>query len=126
MEKIIVILACFALCAGAAAQDNEYVPLDAKFQITNENLQDLGASDKRDRVALSVQGDSAKAIYNAMLTPARRVDCDEKTKPNIDLPMRKVAGGLVCEQYKGEKYYCSAAIKLDTGKTESGQICDPQ
>jgi len=125
MDKTtIVIGSLFALLAVSAnAQSPEYGKLQGEFHITGEHLIDLAPEDKRDRVAFSLRGETAKAIYEAMPVAARRIDCDGKPMENF--PLTKVAGELECSKDNAGTYYCSVAVNLETGQTATSTICDP-
>jgi hypothetical protein len=118
------VLSSIVSLTAATADDNEYTDLSARYSITNHNLMDLMPEDKRDRLAIFINGDDARKIYNAMLVPERRVDCDGKLGDAY--PATKIAGGLECSKYERDLYSCTVAIMLDTGATERGYICDPQ
>jgi hypothetical protein len=124
MDKTTVIIwGLFALLpVPANAQDPEYGKLDGEFHITGE-YRDLAPEDKRDRVAFYLRGASAKAIYDAMPVPARRMDCDGKLMESF--PLTKVAGELECSKENDGSYYCSIAVNLETGQTTTSTVCDP-
>jgi hypothetical protein len=124
MEKTTVaVWSLFALLvAPASAQDPEYGKLHGEFHITGEH-DDLAPEDKRDRVAFSLRGETAKAIFDAMPVPARHMDCDGKPMENF--PLRKVAGELECSKDNDGTYYCTVAVNLETGQTTTYAVCDP-
>lgn len=124
MDKTILVLSFFALFAvTASAQDNEYGKLDGEFRITGEHLVDPAPEDKRNRVSFYLKGESAKAIFDAMPIPARRMDCDGKPMENF--PLTKVAGELECSKDDKDRYYCSVAVSLENGQTTTSTVCDP-
>lgn len=126
MDKAMITIACCALSIGTAlAEDEGYKPLKATYHITDYELStDLAENAKLDRLAIAISGDDAKKIYDAILTPPRRIDCDGT--PSEAFPPTKTAGGLSCSSDEQGRYYCSVAIKLDTGETKSGDVCEPQ
>jgi hypothetical protein len=127
MEKILIAVLCIGLPFSAAiAQDDELKNLDAQYRLTTKHLIDPDPKDVRDRVAIYIEGKSAKEIYEAMLGPAQQMDCDGS--PSKERYFIKRAGGLECsfEENAKEPYYCSVAITLDTGETADGYICEPQ
>ncbi len=119
-----IILSCLAASIGVATADEKgHTQLDATYFITSHNLLDPGPEEKRDRVAISIKGEAAKSIYDAMPMSARRLGCDGK--PNDKFDLTKQAGGLACEAADDGTYFCTVAIKLDTGETTDGAVCDP-
>jgi len=125
MEKIVIALSFLMISIGAvSAQEGEYKKLEGHYTISGESLTDPPPDEKKDRVVMSIEGESAKDIYNTMLTPARRTTCDGV--PTFNLPrLMKTAGDLECFFDETNKIYqCLIGIKLDTGATVFGYVCD--
>lgn len=112
----VVIFGAFAVLTTVAAMHG-YSPLDAQYEITGANTTDPPADQPKDRVALFLAGEGAKAIYHAMKVSEERADVCEKG-------LRvKTAGGLVCAKSWDLHYSCSVAIILSSGETRAAGSC---
>jgi hypothetical protein len=89
------------------------------YRIAPADMIDPAPDDKPDRVGIYISGDAAKNIYEMMPGPTRRIKCHEELGPPT-----KIAGGLECSFDKQrDSYFCSVAVKLDTGKTAAASFC---
>jgi hypothetical protein len=134
MKKSATILCCCAAAVGGAvvgvsaypllnmARVKVYAPLNAKYTITGEHLVDPAPEDKKDRVAIYIDGNSARDLYKAMLVPERRESCGGPPSPEAQ--PSKTAGGLECIGDDKDGYSCAVAIMLDSGATTSATVCD--
>lgn len=132
-RSAIVLCCCAAAVGGAVAGINAYpllnmsrvrvyTPLNAEYTITSANLVDPSPEDKKDRVAIYIDGNSARDLYKAMLAPERREFCGGPPRPETQ--PSKTAGGLECSGDDKHGYSCAVAIMLDTGSTTSATVCD--
>ncbi len=127
MKKSAVILCCCAaaVCGGVVGANiypllnmtriKVYAPLSAEYTITGENLVDPLPEDKKDRIAIYIDGDGARQLYKAMLTPEHPQVCGPV--------LAKTAGGLECSGNDKDGYVCAVAIKLDDGATTGAFVC---
>lgn len=122
MKKTIVVsLYVFAAVVCAVmANAIETKPLDATYAVTGKYVVDPDPAD-RSRVAIYIKGDSAREIYDAILTPERVWECNGEKKP--ELGTWKIAGGLRC-YHDDEGYSCGVRITLNDGTTEAASVCD--
>lgn len=111
---------CAALVSAAVASDSRYLPLDASYAIAGETILDPSPDEKKDRVAIYIRGDGARAIYKAMPVSEERLACDADENSPVRL---KSAGGLTCSGDEKHGYTCGVAIKLDDGTTHFAVVC---
>jgi hypothetical protein len=118
MQKKAVVFALALLVAAVAlAQSSGYTKIGAQFMITGKDLVDPPPGQKKDRLALFLTGDGAKAIYDALPTaPVGGGACEE----GLEL---KRSGGLICANHGGRSYSCSVAILLKSGETRPLGSC---
>lgn len=104
--------------AGDAAfgQANGYAKIDAQFQIIGKDAIDPPPGQKKDRVALFLEGAGAKKIYTSMPASSATKDvCEQGGKV-------KKSGALECWESHGE-YTCRVAILLDSGQSRPIEGC---
>jgi len=119
ITRHIFALTCCAVAFGTFAADPpEYAPMEAEFKIASQTVIDPGPNEKLDRVALSITGESAKTIYDAMPGPKTPVACVDD-----GVTRKRTAGGLECIAYEDGKYMCAVAIMLDSGETKKHLAC---
>lgn len=116
MKRIIVAAMC--LIAGLAWADDivptDFKPIETKYVLRGESVNDPLPGEKIDRVALWMHGDGAKRIYDAM-----------PDKPELMCGgevLWKQAGGLSCGK-TGQDYSCAVAIVLKSGETSAAMDC---
>jgi hypothetical protein len=101
---------------GARAAEPEYRSLEGSYKIGSRSVIDPAPNEKKDRVYLSLSGEGAKAIYEAM--PGKAVkDACEGTE------LVRSAGGLSCSKSHKGNVLCSVAITLDRGQTAMASVC---
>lgn len=127
MKKLTVILCCCAAAVGGAVvglnaytllnatRVKVYAPLSAEYTITGKNLLDPSPEDKKDRIAIYIDGEGARQLYKAMLVPEHSQVCSPL--------LAKTAGGLECSGNDKDGYVCAVAIMLDDGTTTGAFVC---
>jgi hypothetical protein len=101
----------------AAAATGGFVEIDAQYAIIGPVAVDPPPDQRKDRVALFLSGDGARAIYDSMPSmPEDASDCEEGLK-------LKTSGGLICGNHDGNSYSCSVAILLRSGATRPMSSC---
>lgn len=118
MKKLAAISLCFCAAAVLAAE-SRYKPLDAVYAITGKTIIDPDPEEKKDRVAIYINGDAAREIYKAMSVPEEPLPCNDDSSPE----RQKSAGGLTCFHHDKDDYGCGVAIKLDDGTTKNALAC---
>lgn len=122
MKRAAAISLCFCAVAAGAALAQTYPPLHAVYAIIGKTLLDPPPEEKKDRVAIYINGDdSAREIYEAMPVPEEHDLCIRDDAGRV-----KVAGGLMCSRVikaGKDSYSCSVAVKLDDGTTSIATTC---
>jgi hypothetical protein len=117
MQKAVISMAALLVAVASLAQSSGFAKISAQFMITGEDALDPPPDQIRDRVALFLTGEGAKAIYDALpIVPVKAEACEEGL-------LLKTSGGLVCAHYSNGSYSCSVAILLESGETRPLGTC---
>lgn len=113
--KILVVALIVSATGGASSQ--EYERISGSYAIVSQNIVDPAPGEKKDRVALSFDSDTARRIFMSMPAASRRNAC------SADL-VTKSSGGLVCSHdVKRGEYQCTVGILLETGDAVDVSVC---
>lgn len=109
-----------AFSTAALAQDEFFPKIEGTYLLLTPALLDPGPDSKIDRVMFSIEGKTAREMYDAMDVKPRQYSCH----PSIPKLLTKKAGNLECSVDEKGEYSCYIGIMLKTGKTTEGYVCD--
>ena len=115
MTQILIGVAGLSLLATAtfAAEPSK---LEGQYWLGTKTILDAPRGEKRDRVYLSLSGNTARDIYHAIPGKPARSACDADA-------WIKRAGDLECTRLGRSDFACSLAITLEQGRTAPGSTC---
>lgn len=114
--SLLVAIACLT-AIGALGASEGFKKLTGSYMIASKNLIDPAPGEKKDRVALFLEGDAARDIYNQMPGPARKNACSSDLRT-------KSSGGLICSKdLSRNDYQCTVGVILKTGAVVDVSVC---
>lgn len=124
-NRLLLAYACICALPTAHASDNtagwheKYKPLKATYLIYSGERDELAAPTRTDRkIAIIVEGDPAKDIFDSLYPDAKGVSCT--TEPGERLRRK---GDISCSYRPSAGYRCFLGYNLRNGQPDSGASC---
>ena len=112
--RLLFVVVAIAFGSSLTAQD--FKTLEGQYAMSSKTLLDPPIDEKKDRILLSIHGQGAKEIFDAMASPARMDKCSGNLQT-------KSAGGLECSKSTAGVFQCTVGVLLTTGATIKGRVC---
>ncbi|WP_157202100.1 hypothetical protein [Massilia sp. Root335] len=123
--KELLLLACVCVLSAAYASDDatgwheKYKPLKATYLIYSGEPDERSAPTGTDRkIAIIVEGDPAKEIFDSLYPDAKGVTCTTERGERL---RRK--GDVWCSYRPSDGYRCFMGFDLRNGRPNSGASC---
>jgi len=116
VSRLLMIAAAGVFWSGSGEAENVFRPLAGQYAIASKSLVDPPPDEVKDRAIFFIEGEPARAMFDAMTASARRDACNPAA-------LTKTAGMLACSRTPGEGHLCTFGLSLVTGQPTLGRVC---